>query len=83
MISHAGHYVYITDPANSGIFLLIDQSDNPQPNPLANWEQQAAARASGYPGYHLISRRPCTTRRPRAAADWEFTYDRNGVLVHI
>lgn len=47
-ISHVGHYVYIRDPANSGIFLLIDQSDQPQPNALADWRQQAAARQSSY-----------------------------------
>ena len=83
VISHVGHYVYITDPANSGIFLLIDQSDNPQSNPLADWEQQAAARASGYPGYHLIKLASVHYPQAEAAADWEFTYERNGVLVHI
>jgi eukaryotic-like serine/threonine-protein kinase len=57
-ISHVGHYVYVRDPANSGVFLLIDQSDHPKPDPLADWQQQKAA-------------------------EWEFTYDRNGVLVHI
>jgi len=53
-IQHVGHYVYIRDPADGGIFLLIDQSDQPQPNPLADWQQQAAARQGSYPGYHLI-----------------------------
>ncbi len=33
-IQHVGHYVYIIDPSNAGIFLLIDQSDTPKPNPL-------------------------------------------------
>jgi hypothetical protein len=82
-ISHVGHYVYIRDPANGGIFLLIDQSDHPKPNPLADWRQQQANRASGYPGYHLI--RLASVRYPQAekAADWEFTYDRDGVMVHI
>ncbi len=83
VISHVGHYVYITDPANSGIFLLIDQSDNPKSNPLSDWEQQASARASGYPGYHLIKLASVHYPQAEAAADWEFTYDRNGVLVHI
>jgi eukaryotic-like serine/threonine-protein kinase len=83
VISHVGHYVYVTDPTNSGIFLLIDQSDNPQSNPLADWEQQAAARASGYPGYHLIKLASVHYPQAEAAADWEFTYERNGVLVHI
>jgi eukaryotic-like serine/threonine-protein kinase len=82
-ISHSGHYVYITDPANGGIFLLIDQSDQPQPNALTDWQQQAAARESSYPDYHLIMLRAVSYPQAEQAADWEFTYDRNGVLVRI
>jgi len=82
-ISHVGHYVYITDPNNSGIFLLIDQSDNPKPNPLADWEQQQASRESSYPGYHLIRLESVNYAQAEKAADWEFTYDRNGVPVHV
>ncbi len=82
-ISHAGHYVYVSDPANASIYLLIDQSDDPKPNPLADWEQQQANRAGSYPDYHLI--RLATVSYPQAekAADWEFTYKRDGVLVHV
>jgi len=82
-ISHVGHYVYITDPDNGGIFLLIDQSDQPKPNPLADWQQQAAARESSYPDYHQIRLESVTYAQAEKAADWEFTYDRNGTLVHI
>ena len=82
-ISHVGHYVYITDPNNGGIFLLIDQSDNPQPDPLADWEQQQANRESSYPDYHLIRLQSVNYPQAEKAADWEFTYDRNGVMVHI
>jgi hypothetical protein len=82
-ISHVGHYVYITDPDNGGIFLLIDQSDNPKPNPLADWEQQQANRESSYPDYHLIRLESVNYPQAEKAADWEFTYDRNGVMVHI
>jgi serine/threonine protein kinase len=82
-ISHVGHYVYIRDPSNSGIFLLIDQSDHPKPNPLADWEQQQANRESGYPDYHLIRLQFVNYPQAEKAADWEFTYDRGGVLVHI
>jgi serine/threonine protein kinase len=82
-ISHVGHYVYVTDPSNSGIFLLIDQSDTPNPNPLANWEQQAANRASTYPDYHLIRLESVSYPQAEKAADWEFTYVRDGILVHI
>jgi eukaryotic-like serine/threonine-protein kinase len=82
-ISHDGHYVYIRDPANSGIFLLIDQSDQPRPNPLADWQQQAANRQGTYPGYHLILLRAVRYTQAEKAADWEFTYDRNGVMVEV
>jgi hypothetical protein len=82
-ISHVGHYVYITDPANGGIFLLIDQSDQPEPNALTDWQQQAAARQSSYPDYHLITLRAVSYPQAEQAADWEFSYDRNGVLVQI
>src|SRR5207237_128309 len=82
-ISHDGHYVYIRDPANSGIFLLIDQSDQPRPDPLADWRQQAASRQSSYPGYHLILLREVRYTQAEKAADWEFTYNRNGVMVRV
>jgi eukaryotic-like serine/threonine-protein kinase len=83
IISHDGHYVYIRDPADSGIFLLIDQSDQPRPDPLADWRQQAANRESSYPGYHLILLRSVHYTQAEKAADWEFTYDRNGVTVRV
>src|SRR5689334_13009795 len=82
-ISHDGHYVYIRDPANSGIFLLIDQSDQPRPDPLADWRQQAAARQGTYPGYHLTLLKAVRYPQAEKAADWEFTYDRNGVTVQV
>ena len=82
-ISHVGHYVYITDPANSGIFLLIDQSDTPQPDPLADWRQQAANRASSYQDYRLIRLESVSYPQAEKAADWEFTYVRDGIPVHI
>jgi hypothetical protein len=83
-ISHVGHYVYIRDPADASIFLLIDQSSQPQPNPLADWQQQAANRQSTYLDYHLIELR-AVSYRPQAekAADWEFTYDRDGLMVQV
>jgi serine/threonine protein kinase len=82
-IQHVGHYVYLRDPADPGIYLLIDQSDQPNSDPLADWQQQAAARQSTYPGYHLI--RLVTVSYPQAekAADWQFTYDQNGVATEV
>jgi eukaryotic-like serine/threonine-protein kinase len=82
-ISHVGHYVYIRDPADSAIFMLIDQSDDPQANALADWKQQASARQNSYPDYHLIRLQTVTYAQAEQAADWEFTYDRNGVPVQV
>ena len=81
-VSHQGHYVYLLPPSGAD-FLLIDQSDHPQPNPLGDWQQQEANRESTYPGYHRI--RLESVRYPQAekAADWEFTYYHQGVLTHV
>jgi hypothetical protein len=78
-----GHYVYIRDPADSAVFLLIDQSDHPKPDPLADWEQQAANRQGTYPGYHLIRLQSVRYAQAEKAADWEFSYDRNGQAVQV
>jgi tRNA A-37 threonylcarbamoyl transferase component Bud32 len=82
-VSHDGNYVYVRDPSDSGVFLLIDQSDRPQPNALADWEQQAAARQSSYPDYHLLRLQSVSYPQAKQAADWEFTYDRDGIPVHV
>ena len=81
-VSHQGHYVYLTPPSGAD-FLLIDQSSQPKPNPLADWRQQEANREGTYPGYHRI--RLVAIHYPQAekAADWEFTYYRQGVLTHV
>jgi hypothetical protein len=82
-IQHEGHYVYIRDPGDGGIYLLIDQSDQPKPDPLADWQQQAAARQSTYPGYHLIRLAAVSYPQAEKAADWQFTYDQNGVTTEV
>jgi eukaryotic-like serine/threonine-protein kinase len=82
-ISHVGHYVYIRNPANSGIYLLIDQSDSPKADPLADWRQQEANRAGTYAGYHRIRLESVNYPPAEKAADWEFTYYSNGVLTHV
>jgi hypothetical protein len=81
-VSHQGHYVYLLPPSGAE-FLLIDQSDHPQANPLKDWQQQEANRESTYAGYHRI--RLESARHPQAekAADWEFTYYHQGTLTHV
>jgi hypothetical protein len=82
-ISHVGHYVYIRSPANGGVYLLVDQSDNPKPDPLADWRQQQANREGSFTGYHLIRLESVNYPQAEKAADWEFTYYSNGVLTHV
>jgi serine/threonine protein kinase len=81
-ISHEGHLVYVRDP-NSGRFLIIDQSNHPKSDPLADWRQQEAGRISTYPGYHRIRLRAVHYAQAERAADWEFTYDQNGQPIHV
>ncbi len=81
-VSHQGHYVYLLPPSG-GDFLLIDQSDHPQPNPLADWQQQEANRESTYPGYRRIRLESVHYAQAEKAADWEFTYYHQGVATHV
>jgi serine/threonine protein kinase len=81
-VSHQGHYVYLTPPSGSG-FLLIDQSDHPRPDPLADWQQQEANRRATYAGYHRIRLKAIQYPQAEKAADWEFTYYSHGVLTHV
>jgi len=81
-VSHQGHLVYVRDPT-SGRFLIIDQSNHPKPDPLADWLRQEASRTSTYPGYHRIRLRAVHYAQAERAADWEFTYYQNGELIHV
>ena len=81
-VSHQGHYVYLLPPSGAD-FLLIDQSDHPQPNPLQDWQQQEANRESTYPGYHRVRLQAVRYAQAEKAADWEFTYYHQGVLTHV
>ena len=65
------------------MFLLIDQTDHPKPNPLADWRQQEAARRSTYANYHLIRLAAVHYAEAERAADWEFTYTGSGGPTHV
>jgi hypothetical protein len=81
-VSHQGLYVYITPPSG-GMFLLIDQTDHPKPDPLADWRQQEAARRGTYADYHLIRLAAVHYAEAERAADWEFTYAGSGGPTHV
>lgn len=67
--------VRFTDP-RSGCWLLIDQSNTPKPDPVADWRQQEAARKGTYANYRRI--RIEAVDYWDTAADWEWTYTQNG-----
>ncbi|HZE32434.1 MAG TPA: protein kinase [Actinoallomurus sp.] len=79
---HHGHYLYVEDPHSSRI-LIVDQSDTPKSDPLADWREQESARRSSYPGYHRIHLRSVDYPQARKAADWEFTYNGSGGHTHV
>jgi hypothetical protein len=73
-------FVYFRDP-NSDRYLLVDQTDTPKADPKADWEQQERNRAPTLPDYHRV--RIDRVDYFDRAADWEFTYTRDGQPVHV
>jgi serine/threonine protein kinase len=72
--------VYFREPDGSRL-LIIDQTDDPKPDPVADWEQQEQARRDGYPDYRRIRIGPVDYFQK--AADWEFTYAGRSGRVHV
>jgi eukaryotic-like serine/threonine-protein kinase len=81
-VSRRDGIVYFNDPS-SGRLLGIDQTNQPQPDPVADWTRQEQYRVAhgDFPGYQRIKIAPVDYHL--AAADWEFTYDDNGVRTHV
>ena len=66
-----------------GRVLGIDQTNQPQPDPVADWRGQAAVRVRGgdFPNYDEI--RIEAVPFWQKAADWEFTYGPSGGRTHV
>ena len=79
-VDRQGGRVYFREPGGAR-FLLIDQTDQPKPDPVADWRQQEAARKDGYDDYQRIRIEPVDYFEK--AADWEFTYGRGGGRTHV
>ncbi len=71
--------VYFRDP-NGSRYLMVDQTDHPRPDPVADWTAQEAQRRDGWADYHRL--RIENVDYFEKAADWEFTYTDNGQRMH-
>jgi serine/threonine protein kinase len=81
-ISRRGTIVYFDEP-NGGRLLGIDQTKQPQPDPVADWtgkERYRVARGD-FPNYERV--RLEAVDYFTKAADWEFKYTRDGVRLHV
>ncbi|MEV6305959.1 protein kinase [Actinoplanes sp. NPDC051861] len=78
--SRDGTMVYFR---GDGRVLGIDQTDRPKSNPVADWRGQADYRVSrgDFPSYKEIKIE--SVKYFRKAADWEFTFTRNGTRQHV
>ena len=68
------------DPGHTRL-LLIDQSRHPKPDPVKDWLANEAARRNGYDNYVRI--KIVAVDYWDKAADWEFTYTRDGHPLHV
>ncbi|MGC5014046.1 protein kinase domain-containing protein [Streptosporangium sp. DT93] len=68
----------------SDAFLWIESTDDPEKDPVRHWEKvEEAGTADGvWPGYRRIGITGLTYRGV-PAADWEFTYLKDGVRTHV
>jgi hypothetical protein len=80
--SQDGTIVYFRD-AGTGRVLGIDQTNQPKPDPVADWRAQAAYRVArgDFPGYQQV--KIVAVSYWIKAADWEFTYQGRGGRVHV
>jgi len=67
-----GTLVYFREPANPGRLIIIDQTDEPKLNPVADWQAQERARRGSYRDYERV--RIEAVDYFLNAADWEFRY---------
>ena len=80
--SKEGSIVYFRN-YRTGRVLGIDQTDKPQPNPVADWRGKAdyRVRRGDFPGYHEIH--IVAVPYFRKAADWEYTFNGSSARQHV
>ena len=70
----------LADPA-SPTYLRLDWTDDPHPDPIADWEEYEQVFASSHSGYRRVQLTPLTYRGEPAAL-WEYTYEGRNGRVH-
>ncbi|GAB7192545.1 hypothetical protein NUM3379_32540 [Kineococcus sp. NUM-3379] len=76
-----GSRVYLRDP-DSSRYLLVDQTDDPEPDALADWEAVEPAIAERLDGYRRVRLERVDVGYAEDAADLEFRHGRDG-RVHV
>ncbi|MGN9912015.1 serine/threonine-protein kinase [Phytohabitans sp. LJ34] len=81
-VSREGTMVFFREQGGEGRVLGVDQTDQPKPDPVADWTSQEADRRDGYNGYKRVKIAPVDYFDK--AADWEWTYtSRNNNRLHV
>ncbi len=74
-VEREGHMVYFRNP--DGGYLLVDQTDNPNPDAGDDWREFEPVGSGNFSGYELIGIEDVEadwTEDYVSAADWEFTF---------
>ncbi|MDQ7911347.1 serine/threonine-protein kinase [Phytohabitans sp. ZYX-F-186] len=80
--SQEGTMVFFREQGGEGRVLGIDQTDQPKPDPVADWTAQERARRGNYNDYQRVKIEAVDYFDK--AADWEWTYtSRNGNRLHV
>lgn len=80
-VQREGTRVDIVDPDGSGFF-RIGQTNDPKPDPLADWQRQEESVAQRLPDYRRL-RLERVDYRGWKAADWEFTWRSDSGRTHV
>jgi eukaryotic-like serine/threonine-protein kinase len=81
VVPASGPRIDFRDPA-TGAYLRVDWTDQPKPDPVADWQSQAERFKSRHDGYEEIGIAPYTYRDYTAAL-WEFRYTSGGGALHV
>jgi hypothetical protein len=80
-VEREGPRVYLHDPESTA-YLLVDQTDDPAADPVADWQQQEPVVARRLEGYTRIGEIEAVEFRGWRAADWEFVFG-PGQRTHV